>query len=222
MNDGEIELPGEEKSCLVCGRPGEIGDHAHVECGEGFIREAKKYIELPRQHASSYNWHDKQQKEKGIVQTFLEHRGETHSFIDFEMTAEGKDPPDAWVFESEGERTALEITELVNQSAIDAQIHGQQRYSAEQEKWSDPEYFQENVNKCVTEKDKKCEKLFADGRAVQLLLHSDEMYVEAFYSEHLDSGFKLTGTRFQTVWLLLSYDSFKKTKPLVRLTERLE
>ena len=106
MNDGEVELPGEEKSCPLCHNPWEMGDHA--ECWEGVICEMRKRIELPRQHASSYNWHDKQQKEKGIVQIFLEHRGEAHSFIDFEMTAEGKDPPDAWVFESEGERTALE------------------------------------------------------------------------------------------------------------------
>ena len=214
MNDGEVELPGEEESCPFCGIPEDTGDHA--ECWE-VLGEMKK-DRLPRQHASYYNWHDKQQKEKGIVQDFLEHRGEAHFFTEFEMTAEGKDPPDAWIFEK---RTALEITELVNQSAIDAQIHCSTTYNEEQEKWSDSEYFQDNVNKCVTKKDKKCGKLFANGHTVHLLLHSDEMYVDAFYCQHLASGFKLTGTRFQEVWLLLGY-TLGKGNRLVRLTESLE
>ncbi len=218
MNAGDVELPGEEESCPFCNKPVETGDHA--ECWD-VLGEMRRFINLPRQHASYFNWHDRQQKEKDIVQYFLEHQGEAHFFTEFEMTPEGEDPPDAWVCASEGERTALEITELVNQSAIHAQVRCSTTYSKEREKWSNSQYFQDKVNRCVTEKDEKCKKLFADGHTVHLLLHSDEMYVDAFYSQHLASGFKLIGTRFQSVWLLLSYTP-GKGKPLVRLTESVD
>lgn len=193
----------------------------HQKDHRDMLTEIRKLIALPRQHASYFNWHDKPQKEKGIVQDFLKY-WKIHSFTDLEMTADGADPPDAWVFDSVGERTALEITELVNQSAIDAQIRSNRTYNEEREKWSDFEYFQDSVNKRVMEKDNKCDKIFSDGHTAHLLLHSDEDYIDAFYRKHLASGFQLTGTRFQMVWLLLGYNPYKKTTPLVRLTEPLE
>ena len=60
------------------------------------------------------------------------------------------------------------------------------------------------MNEIVSEKDKKCGHLFAEGAAVQLLLHSDETYVHAYCHKHLKQGLELTFGRFERVWLLLS------------------
>ena len=182
---------------------------------------------MQRKHASFFNWSDKQTKEAGIVDEFLdpENHGGKHSFTCFEL--ECSDPPDAWVFDSSNQRTALEIRELVNKGAITAQINhnhegGLERarvYATEAEKWSDLTYFVDQVNEAISEKDKKCVKLFADGHAVQLLFHSDEMYLTAgTCSQHIASGPAIEIKRFQRVWLLFGYDP-KTKNPLLEVTE---
>ena len=175
--------------------------------------------QLPRQHASFYNWPDKKTKEAGIVDDFLDpnHHCGMHSFTCFEL--EENDPPDAWVFDSSGGRTALEIVELVNEKAIRAQIKGDlTKYWVETLRWRELGYFKCRVNEIVSEKDKKCGHLFAEGAAVQLLLHSDETYVLTYCHKHLKQGLELTFGRFERVWLLLSYDPKIKKCPLMELT----
>ena len=173
---------------------------------------------IPRQHASFYNWKDKGVKESGIIDEFLDpdnHCG-SHSFTRFEL--ERDDPPDAWVIDSDGGRSALEVVELVNEKAIEAQIKkDSQTYREEAARWKDLAYFERRLNDEISKKDKKCEKLFANGRKVQLLLHSDEIFVLAFYRHHLNQGVELAASRFDRVWLLLSYDPKTGKYPLVEL-----
>ena len=174
---------------------------------------------LERQHAGYFNWPNKKEKEAGITNEFLNsglHCGR-HSFTCFEL--EENDPPDAWVFDSSGGRAALEIVELVSQSAIEAHKNGDmEKYRKEFTRWRELGYFKCRVNEIVSEKDKKCGHLFAEGAAVQLLLHSDETYVLTYCHKHLKQGLELTSSRFERVWLLLSYDPKIKKCPLMKLT----
>ncbi len=176
---------------------------------------------LQRQHASIFNWGCKAVKEAGITDEFLNpevHCGR-HSFTSFEPLKHGEDPPDAWVFGSNGNRTALEIAELVNQSTIEAQINGDElKYRDGSVRWADLAYFKRHVNEIVSTKDAKCGRLFSKGVAVQLLLHSDETYLLASYRDHLNQELNLTCNRFERVWLLLSYDPKIKKCPLMELT----
>ena len=87
-------------------------------------------------------------------------------------------------------------------------------YSRECERWADPLYFAVHLNALIETKDKKCEKLFDSGTEVQLLLHSDEMYLEAYYKSHLSSRMSVRTQRFSRVWLLLSYSAGTQSYPL--------
>lgn len=175
---------------------------------------------LPRQHASFYNWKDKGIKEAGVIEEFLDpdnHCGRHWFTSTFYL--ETDDPPDAWVVDSDGGRTALEVVELVNEKAIEAQIKKDSlRCREEAIRWKDLAYFERRLNDEISKKDKKCEKLFASGRKVQLLLHSDELFLLAYYRHHLNQGLELADSRFDRVWLLLSYDSKTRKHPLLELT----
>ena len=93
-----------------------------------------------------------------------------------------------------------------------------EKYRKEFTRWRELGYFKCRVNEIVSEKDKKCGHLFAEGAAVQLLLHSDETYVLTYCHKHLKQGLELTSSRFERVWLLLSYDPKIKKCPLMKLT----
>ena len=174
---------------------------------------------LERQHAGYFNWPNKKEKEAGITNEFLNsglHCGR-HSFTCFEL--EENDPPDAWVFDSSGGRAALEIVELVSQSAIEAHKNGDmEKYRKEFTRWRELGYFKCRVNEIVSEKDKKCGHLFSEGVPVQLLLHSDETYLLAYYRDHFKQGLALTICRFERVWLLMSPYETPKKRRLVELT----
>jgi hypothetical protein len=78
---------------------------------------------LKRGHALFYDWHDKQVKESGIVDDFLDpvnHKG-IHDYVSFSIP--DTDPPDAVIYKNNDEEAQLEITELVNQDAIESQIN---------------------------------------------------------------------------------------------------
>ncbi len=175
----------------------------------------KKLASLPRRHASHNHSHDKEAKEAGIVDDFLDpknHKGQ-HIFQSFIISK--KDPPDAILFDYQKENTLLEITELVNKDAIIAQIaHTKEntkasakKYSLECERWADVKYFEHKLNELISTKDKKCADLFDTGKEVQLLIHTDEPYLETYYNEHFSSDLTIVKSRFSRIWLLLSYSS---------------
>lgn len=180
---------------------------------------------LPRTHASFFNWKNKGVKESGLVDEFLDphnHCGQ-HDFRAFDVPAQ--DPPDTVLIDANGKKTALEVAELVNEDAIRAQIeHAKanilataRAYSRECEKWAAPIYLAECLNALIEIKNQKCDKLFDSGTEVQLLLHSDEMYLEACYKSHLSLGMRVRTRRFSRVWLLLSYSPQTQSCPLIEI-----
>lgn len=181
------------------------------------LEEVKRYAVMKRKHASFFNWHDKRIKESGIVGDFLEpknHNG-IHDYISFNIPE--ADPPDALVYRGDGSEVPLEIMELVNESAIDAQIHDKPTYSAECEKWDDIRYFESELNDRIQTKNDKCLKLFNQGKEVQLLLHSDEAWVEASCERHFEKGINIKEHNFSAVWLMLSYSPKKESCTIIQV-----
>ena len=187
-------------------------------------RDLGRHMKSQRRHAAHFDWFDKPIKEAGIVESFLDpknHKGK-HSYSRFKM--ESKDPPDAWLFDSNNSKIALEITELVNEDAITAQIKHEctgglttaRDYGDKSERWSDRTYLKGRVTNTVLQKDQKCDELFAGGQTVELLLHSDEPYLIDNLEKIATPDFRV-GSRFRRVWLLLSYDPRTESYPLVEL-----
>lgn len=181
------------------------------------LSEIRKFTRLPRQHASFYNRHDKGIKESGIVGYFLDKKNHKniHQFVSFNVPKQ--DPPDAWLIDKEQNQTALEITELVNQNAIDAQINNLPEYWAECEKWADLNYFESELNDRILDKQKKCSALFEQEVSVHLLLHTDEVWLKSCYEEHLRNGATICQNSFSIIWLLLSYSPLAQSSPVIKL-----
>ncbi len=181
------------------------------------VEEFRKYFRLKRTHASHFNWHDKKAKEAGIIDDFLNplnHKG-IHEFVSFTVPEQG--PPDAIVFDHSNNEVYLELTELVNEKAIKAQIQNKNNYWEEAERWAQIEYFENQINAAVKIKAKKCSELFKSEREVHLLFHSDEMWIESTYKKYLRAGLNIEENEFKKIWLILSYSADSKSYPVVEI-----
>jgi len=120
------------------------------------LQAIEKLRKLKRQHASFYDLPEKQTKESGIVDEFLDpnnHKG-IHDYVNFSIP--GNDPPDAIIYKEDNEEAQLEITELVNQHAIESQINNNSTYLSETQKWIEQSYFEKHLNERIQIKNKKC------------------------------------------------------------------
>ena len=87
-----------------------------------------------RKHADFFDWFDKPTKEFGIAAEFCQQAarqyGVAYSIADDVPPDLPRDPPDVVLKDGGGALIGLEITELVNGKAIDAQIQGRPDYFA--------------------------------------------------------------------------------------------
>jgi hypothetical protein len=172
---------------------------------------------LKRQHASFYDWPEKQIKESGIIDEFLDpnnHKG-IHDYVSFSIP--DNDPPDAIIYKNDDEEALLEITELVNQQAIESQINNDSTYLSESQKWLDRSYFEKQLNEIIQIKNQKCTALFNQTNNVQLLLHTDEVWLEAYYKKHFEAGVTIQPHSFTNIWLMLSYSSNTKSHQIIQV-----
>lgn len=181
------------------------------------LQIVEKCRRMKRRHASFYDWHDKQVKESGIVDDFLDpenHKG-VHDYVSFSIP--DTDPPDAVIYKNNNEEAQLEITELVNKNAIESQINNDSAYSNECLKWTELGYFEKQLNERIQTKNKKCAALFNHNKNVQLLLHTDEMWLESSYKKHFEAGCTIQPHRFSDIWLMLSYSTATKSYPIIQV-----
>ena len=152
-----------------------------------------------------------------IVDSFLDpinHSG-IHDYVEFSIPE--SDPPDALIYNADGDEVSLEIVELVNRDAIDSQIQDKPDYYEQCEKWTDLDYFESNLNDLILDKDKKCTHIFDQDRNVQLLIHTNEKWLEAYYRQHLDAANITKEHDFTSVWLMLGYSTAIKAYPIVQI-----
>jgi len=104
---------------------------------EGWVRAIAEVVArhnaLPRKHANFYDGPDKLAKHRTIAEDLCEHMQREFGIAYSIAALENLDPrlpPDVVLDDSRGARVGVEITELVNSSAIDAQIEGRADYFA--------------------------------------------------------------------------------------------
>jgi hypothetical protein len=128
-------------TCSACGVPQALPANESTsdenESGS-FVAAIKAAIDRnnkrKRQHASFFDWYDKESKHLGIAAEFCE-RMERQYGIAYSIASESDlepgapvDPPDVVLKDVRGALIGLEITELVNEEAIHAQIAGRADY----------------------------------------------------------------------------------------------
>lgn len=169
------------------------------------MRAAKK---KPRGYADFFGWSlDRDIEECGVVHSLLESMASDGvlRFHDVRIRGRGNDPPDCEALDSNGKRVAIEIAELVDESAIKRAKAGAIYDSAE---W-DRNKFIIHIERLLNQKNSKFPNLkgspYEGGYCV--VVFSDEPELPASkVREYLD-GYKFKGLQhIDEAILLLSYE----------------
>lgn len=179
--------------------------------GKALLENAK----LPRAHASYFNWKDKEVKELNISGHLARHIHSTG--VEIANIKLGGDPPDV-IFETNDGPIGVELVELVDNQAIQDQIHKRVEY-LEQPKWTS-DRFVEEVNRLVSIKDKpsNVNELMGVYDEYICLIHTDEPDLVSPSRENVINSHGITETNLITqVYLVVSYDPQQDKFPIYRL-----
>lgn len=168
-------------------------------------KEIEKLNQLPRNHASFFNWHDKEIKEIGIATDF---------FVQLEKISDDRlveienaeDPPDAKVITQNNEVIGIELTEIVNEKAIEHQIKGDSRYVNEVLKWNKDNTIQE-IESIINKKNRLCENVPEVYERKVLLIFTDEPRLESHKIEEYIQGHTWPeANNFDEIYILTGYE----------------
>ena len=134
---------------------------------------------LRRKHASSFlaSREDKEREEKGVAEEFvkwLEQQGSAQ----IKSIRKGDDPPDIILETVDNKLLAVEVTELVNQEAIDSQLADDPSYLAKLLDWS-AETTPFRIEKCLQRKQLAAQSISHLYHRYIVLLHTAELILVA-------------------------------------------
>jgi hypothetical protein len=183
---------------------------------EVFREEIDKLRKLKRNHASYFNWHDKEVQEKGIGMDFFQKLEESSDEYLLKIES-AEDPPDVKITTSEGRELGVEITELVDQAAIECEIKGDPRYCERAISWN-KENTIDLLEAMIVRKDGKCEKAKDRYESLVLLIFTDEPRLESDTLKEYLHGHKWPETKYiDEAYILTGYEPRYGTKCLIRL-----
>jgi len=170
-----------------------------------------------RKHANFWNFVEKSVKESGIADQACY---EISNIYESELISWGpaeNDPPDVEFNFKNGQTVAVEITELVNQNAIEIQIKNPERYSDELFRFDYPVAVEE-LNRILVEKEEKMRSVESLYSESILLIHTDEFLLDSDLFIGKESEiFKRSSEVFKHAFLLFSYEPLKKCCPILKL-----
>lgn len=171
---------------------------------------------LKRKHANSFDWYDKPGKELGITNDFIVQIEKLEN-ITFSNYGLGDDPPDIVLERDDGTKVGMEITELVNQKAIEKDIKRDPTYVEEYLSW-DREKTINNISSIIQKKDNLCDRVAMLYEEIILLIHTDEPRLDSdtLKSYIRDTDWPTTKS-VKKVYILVAYEPAKKGHTLMRL-----
>lgn len=173
----------------------------------------KEILQEQRKYASFFEWPDKQMKEYGVVQTFLESM-ENQGVVEFTGLRLGPHPnkaPDCIADAITGGVVAIEVTEFVSRKAIEMNQKGNKVYRD----WKPDEVINE-VKKIIIQKDQVTYFGGPYSKTV-LVIHTDEIVLD---HETYTKVLSVPSFNTQTIdeaFFLFSYRPQVKTYPYVKL-----
>src|SRR6266702_1881819 len=166
-----------------------------------------------RKYVNFYEWPDKQDKEREVVECLLEgmeKNGEI-CFFDLRPGPSPNQAPDCVVDDEAGKTVAIEVTEFVSRKAIEMNQTGKEVYR----NWK-PEEVIDEIQRIITRKD--C-VTYCGGPYSKtiLIIHTDEIVLDhELYSAILsEASFKVQ--KVDEAYLLFSYRPQTETCPFVKL-----
>jgi hypothetical protein len=188
----------------------------HDEIVEILLEGLRKTGALKRRHASFWNSYKKSVKELGIgSELFSQLQTDLGSTIVAWGLCE-KDPPDIRANLTDQRSVGIEVTELVNEAAIDAQIANPTRYYTELSRFGLAEAVKA-LRKILRDKEQKLGSLKGYANLV-LIIHTDEPFVRSDqFLEMPEPIFTERSAVFDVVYLLFSYEPSKQKCPILKL-----
>ena len=165
-------------------------------------------------YASFFDWPDKPIKELGIVRDLLdsiETDGGNHGIV--KVHHHRPDPPDCVGTSANGERTAFEVTEFVDEKAIVRNKRGENVLK----EWGKRELTLK-INSIVKNKDSKA---YHGGpySKLALVIHTDEPLLSDIGCNEILREQKFGPCqRITDIWLLFSYVPGRQSYPYLRLS----
>lgn len=165
-----------------------------------------------RQYASFFEWYEKGPKELGVVESLVGALSRAHGVYLHSPAEHTPDPPDCVATNARGELVAIEVAEVVCETAARRNAQGKDVY-----RYWNPGELSEHVERVVLGKDRK---VFHGGPYAEVIacLFTDEPALSVEFAAQ-----ELTGRVFGPVaqltsaYLLFSYRPATKSYPAIRL-----
>jgi hypothetical protein len=181
------------------------------------IESLRSNDRLRRKHASFWNFHKKSSKELALFSEIFRRFEADYCSNVIGWNLCENDPPDVFVNLADGRKIGIEITELVNEASIDAQISRPGEYSGELFRFGLDEACEE-IRRIVRDKEEKLSPAVSDYDELALLIHTDEFLLRSDQFAPDASAQILEESRvFESVYLLFSYEPDKQECPLIKL-----
>lgn len=183
------------------------------EIVDAILKGLTKTDSLKRKHAKFWNSHKKSSKELGIFSEAFDGIQADYGNPITGWRRCDNDPPDV-EFELAGKRIGVEITELVNEKAINAQIGNSLEYSCELLRFG-VLAAEMRIREIINEKEEKVELVAANYDELVLLIHTDEPMLSS--DEFRDYRVEKPCRYFHRIYLLFSYEPAKNSSPFIRI-----
>ncbi|KZZ75274.1 hypothetical protein A3765_10660 [Oleiphilus sp. HI0130] len=183
---------------------------------EAYKKQIAKLKELKRSHANHYQWHDKTIKELIIGLDFFAQLEESlgERLINIEPA---EDPPDVKITTSKDRVIGVEITELVDQQAIEYSIKGDPRYSEKLVSWN-KETTLAALDEIISSKNKKCNQAKENYECLVLLIFTSEpRLVSKNLMEYISGHDWQAQENIDAAYILIGYDPEHGGKSLMQL-----
>jgi hypothetical protein len=176
------------------------------------MRALAEAVAKQRGYADFFHWHEKRQKELGLLEAFAEAAVQSGLPVsEPRLEEEGQDPPDAWAT-FEDRRIAIELTEFVDQDLVRAQRQGGR---AHWRWWTQPD-FEAKLQSVVRNKDHAG---FGTTVDYWLVIHCDEPALSAeIVARYLAELTPIATRGVLRSFMLLSYEPAIKRYPLLEVT----
>lgn len=179
---------------------------------QAVARGAASRLVVVKTYASFFEWHDKGQKELGVVEELVVALNRTANLGLHSVREFSPDPPDCVCLNAAGESVAVEVAEIVCEAAVRLNAQGAQVYRH----WG-PGELAPHVARTLAEKDRKVYHggpyqsiiacLFTDEPALTIGQATAELTSEAF------GPFQ----QLSAAYLLFSYEPATQSYPIVKL-----
>lgn len=186
-----------------------------------FRRRLREGLLVKRNHAGYFNWNaDRDLEELGVIQELWSslHASDETFFENFSVRGRGNDPPDLEAFTLQGDKLAIEVTELVDGQAIQRDKFIKQKTTARLKKrlsvaaaWGDAAVIDE-LQRLITAKDSKFNKLlggpYTGGYCVVIFTDEPDLSPEKLQS--ILRGTTFFAENIKKCFLLIGYQPFQQ------------